>query len=269
MRCCWGRNIGGFRFSIFEKPIQAQRSNSDSVIPGWSQRVGALRRPMTGSGPDLRCAIAHRGISRFRVRCGACHRAALRADPLASPRNDGVCYNSKHDFPTPRRDAPESCIYLSPPGGRGECRVPVAPAASRALCSGRTHTSNNEYTGITRHSRTQWFYGLCRALPGDRALLPPSSRGYVLSKPGWADLNSADLTPASGCQDHTILPYAATSLVRSLGDRSRIHRTRPVIPSRARRCRVHRIPSRVRDDRDTPLLWDGMARICRDDLPDG
>src|SRR5260370_3728403 len=45
-----------------------------------------------------------------------------------------------------------------------------------------------------------------------------------LSKPGWADLNSANLTPASGRQDHTILPYAATSLVRSLGDRSRAHR---------------------------------------------
>jgi hypothetical protein len=31
--------------------------------------------------------------------------------------------------------------------------------------------------------------------------------------------------------------------------------------SRARRCRVHRIPSRVRDDRDTPLLpgWDGAS----------
>src|SRR5260221_5131415 len=28
------------------------------------------------------------GISRFRVRCGACHRAAPCADPLASPRND-------------------------------------------------------------------------------------------------------------------------------------------------------------------------------------
>ena len=37
----------------------------DRVIPGWSE------------GPDLRCAIAHRGISRFRVRC------------FASPRNDG------------------------------------------------------------------------------------------------------------------------------------------------------------------------------------
>src|SRR5712664_1887547 len=41
--------------------------------------------------------------------------------------------------------------------GRGERRMPVAPAASCALGSGRTHTSNNEYTGITRHSRTQWF----------------------------------------------------------------------------------------------------------------
>jgi hypothetical protein len=75
--------------------------------------------------------------------------------------------NSKHTFPTrasrqtqvraSRRDAPESCIYLPPLGGRGECRVPVAPAASCALCIGGTHTSNNEYTGIARHSRTQWF----------------------------------------------------------------------------------------------------------------
>src|SRR6202049_2713182 len=38
----------------------------ECVIPGWSE------------GPDLRCAIAHRGISRFRVRC------------CASPRNGGL-----------------------------------------------------------------------------------------------------------------------------------------------------------------------------------
>src|SRR5229473_3711344 len=68
--------------------------------------------------------------------------------------------------------------------GRGERRMPVAPAASCALGSGRTHTSNNEYPGITRRSRTQWFYGLFRALPGDRALLPPSPCGLkVLSSP--------------------------------------------------------------------------------------
>src|SRR6266851_4781525 len=73
-----------------------------------------------------------------------------------------------------RREAPELCIYLPPLRGRGECRVPAAPAVSCALGSGRTHTSNNEYTGIARRSRTQWFYDLFRALPGDRALLPPS-----------------------------------------------------------------------------------------------
>ena len=38
-------------------------------------------------------------------------------------------------------------------------------------------------------------------------------------------------------------------------------RTRPAITSRARRCRVHRIPPRVRDDRDTPLLPGWMAGV--------
>src|SRR3982075_2554612 len=39
-------------------------------------------------------------------------------------------------------------------------------------------------------------------------------RTKVLSAPGRADLPSANLTPASGRQDHTTSPYAATSLVR-------------------------------------------------------
>src|SRR5438874_11679253 len=43
-----------------------------SVIPGWSE------------GPDLRSAIAHRGISRF---SGAQLRTIVRC--FASPRNDG------------------------------------------------------------------------------------------------------------------------------------------------------------------------------------
>src|SRR5712664_889388 len=53
----------------------------------------------------------------------------------------------------------------------------------------------------------------------------------VLSKPGWADATSANLTPASGRQDHTTSPYAATSLVRSLGDRSQAFR-QPALQSR-------------------------------------
>jgi hypothetical protein len=37
--------------------------------------------------------------------------------------------------------------------------TPDAQCTRGLVCndSGRTHTSNNEYIGITRHSRTQWF----------------------------------------------------------------------------------------------------------------
>jgi hypothetical protein len=81
---------------------------------------------------------------------------------------------SPHATSCSQREAPEPLIYLSP-----QTRAWGMPDArcTRSLvcnCSDRTHTSNNEHTGITRHSRTQWFYGLLRALPGDRALLPPS-----------------------------------------------------------------------------------------------
>src|SRR6266849_1270809 len=41
-------------------------------------------------------------------------------------------------------------------------------------------------------------------------------RTNVLSAPGRADSTSANLTPASGRQDHTTSPYATTSLVRPL-----------------------------------------------------
>ena len=62
-------------------------------------------------------------------------------------------------------------------------------------------------------------------LPGDRAFLSPSPLRSLLLK---------NLTPASRRQDHTILPSASHAV-------------------RQRRIGVHRIPSRVRDDRETPL----------------
>src|ERR1700749_4626524 len=51
----------------------------------------------------------------------------------------------------------------------------------------------------------------------------------------------ANLTPASGRQDHTTSPSASRAV-------------------RQKRISVHRIPPHVRDDRETPLLRDGMAR---------
>ena len=104
-------------------------------------------------------------------------------------------------------------VRPSPKRGRGECRAPDAPDS-------RVCNVVEKRTRVSRSHRnhpafpTQWFYGFLRALPGDRALLSPSS----------ACLN-ADLTPASGSQDHTTSPSASGALVTSAihGHRSLLH----------------------------------------------
>src|SRR5882757_5025468 len=53
------------------------------VIPGWCV------------APDRRCAIAHRGISRFRVRCGTCYRARIRATRWHRPGMTDVNFNRR------------------------------------------------------------------------------------------------------------------------------------------------------------------------------
>ncbi|HYS84469.1 MAG TPA: hypothetical protein VEN78_05650, partial [Bradyrhizobium sp.] len=67
-------------------------------------------------------------------------------------RNDE---ESAYDFAS-RRDAPESLMKLSPKKGVGNAGCPLHPQP-------RVHfvlverTRVNEYTGIARRSRTQWF----------------------------------------------------------------------------------------------------------------
>src|SRR5216110_2369421 len=73
--------------------------------------------------------------------------------------------------------------------------------------------NHHGHTGATRHSPRNGFNGFLRALPGDRACLPPSSA-----------LLLADLTPASGRQNHTTSPSASAPFV-------------------TRTARVHRIPN--------------------------
>jgi hypothetical protein len=119
---------------------------------------------------------------------------------VASRFNFQTAKKTPNATPHSRGAMRPSCAWISrPKRGRGECRAHGAPAASCAKVEGRKHTSSHGRTGITRHSRTQWSHGLYRALPGDRAFLPPSSPRSLLLK---------NLTPASGRQDHTVLPYA-------------------------------------------------------------
>ena len=57
--------------------------------------------------------------------------------------------------------------------GRRESRARDAPAASRAKIKS-TRVSHHRFAGRARPSLRNGFNGFLRALPGDRALLPPS-----------------------------------------------------------------------------------------------
>src|SRR3989440_510914 len=69
------------------------------------------------------------------------------------------------------------------------------------------------------------------------------------------------LDTSNGCQDHTALPSAAASFVSAP---QIAHKVQLALrsPMRAQRCRVHRIPPRVRDDRDPPLVSRNFGRMC-------
>ena len=106
-------------------------------------------------------------------------------------------------------------------GNAGRPMRPIAACAEVVVAGTRVVRSHRQTPGIPR----AMVYGLCRTLPGDRAFLSPSPlRSLLLTR----------LTPASRRQDHTILPSASRAV-------------------RQRHISVHRIPSRIRDDRETPL----------------
>jgi hypothetical protein len=145
-----------------------------------------------------------------------------------------------------RRQAPEilpNTFALFENRGRGECRVPSAPAASCALGVVSMYTSvHSGGTGITRHSRTRMVltaYGVLS--PATNSSCHRRRRIDGLTRPVELSKTFADLTPATGAR--------TTRFGRTLQHRSSSRAwiahgtTRPAIPFRARRCRVHRIPS--------------------------
>jgi hypothetical protein len=179
---------------------------------------------------------------------GACHRERIRAARW-------LAMTSSHNSAIPRRDAPESCINPSRPKGRGECRAPSAPAASCA----KVEVECTRVVQVHRNhpaSPHAMVYGLLRALPGDRAFLSPSPRGYWHLKPGRVDAPPRDLTPASRRQDHTIWPSTAAPFVCAPGDRSRKTALQSLMRAGTAASTASRPASMTMANAP---LWDGMA----------
>jgi hypothetical protein len=118
-----------------------------------------------------------------------------------------------------RRDAPELCGDFRPQEteGAGKAGCPLHPQP-RVRIEEAHERSHHRFTGFTRPSLRNGFNGFLRALPGDRAFLPPSPPRSLLLK---------NLTPASGRQDHTTSPSAIAALVL------RRHRVHCIPPQRS------------------------------------
>jgi hypothetical protein len=104
-----------------------------------------------------------------------------------------------HDHAFPRRKRAQVLPHHSAQRGRGECRAPIVPAASRG--KNKNHTSI--VTAGTRRNHPAFphangFNGFLRALLGEPGFLATIARRS----------SSTGLISASGYQDHTTSPSA-------------------------------------------------------------
>ena len=165
-----------------------------------------------------------------------------------------------------RHHLPEVCGNIVPPENEGsrECRVRAAPAVSCAKC---TKESAHEHTGSAeaiRHSLRNGFTAYAVLSPATNSSCHRRCRldgGSIRSD----RRRHRQLGTSNGCRDHTVLPYA-TNAVRPARLLLTHGKTALRTNLRARRRRVHRIPARVRDDRETPLsrveTGELVALIC-------
>src|SRR3954462_983048 len=150
---------------------------------------------------------------------------------------------------------------------RGLLRPSFASSRTPSSVRGRTvhcakvalQEAAQRHTGESQHTAfpAQWFYGLCRALPGERCTIAPvalrmADAAHPVGPPHHRNTWRTD----PGRQDHTILPYAGcTGRVRD----TFAHGCPPCEAFRADAACVPHVPSRVRDDRDPPLGRVGIA----------
>ncbi len=170
-------------------------------------------------------------------------------------------------FAIPRHDAPELCKQSArkKTEGAGNAGCPMHPQP-RVQSVESTRVSHHRFTGVARRSLRNGFTAYSALSPATNSSCHRHRRIWLVqARSGSKNLRRFDTS--NGCQDHTALPYAATSFVQRAVDRSRKTALRPRLRADAAASTASR--PNVRDDHDTPLLRAGITRICRGDLPDG
>src|SRR6266568_4717064 len=178
-------------------------------VPGMALRR-ANARPMTGSAKQSIEPRRHCERSEAIHRAAAVIASAVKQSIL-SLRGAMDCFTAlamttKHTFAASQRNALESCMNLPPFEGVGNAGCPLHPRPRVHLVlveRTRVTTSTPESPDVPARNG---FNGFLRALPGDRALLPPSSTDrFCLSPVGPTQLRELDASVgASGPHDFAV-----------------------------------------------------------------
>ena len=212
------------------------------------------RRPPPQAGEVTRfpaCAGTTHGMARSHcMNCFRFNSQTAETIPDAPPRSRGAI-------------APEVCKNHSPRKTEGVGNAGCATHPQPRVRNKTKHTSvvTTVAPGSPGIPARNGFTAYIVLSPVSEFVLSPSSANIAcLSPVGPTRLR--EFNTSNGCQNHTALPYAE-SICRphALGPLTRFMRTRPAIPARARRCRVHRIPPRVNDDGQRPSSGTGRRGI--------
>ena len=126
---------------------------------------------------------------------------------------------ARYSFAVSPRVAREVCLEILAPEISEGVRSAGRPMRRSPVCEVvvvNMHTSiHSGSTRITRHPRTQWFYGLYVISPVSHALLPPSPRGIRfcptrLSRTASAGLDAS--VGASGPHDFTVREFSPAKI---------------------------------------------------------
>ena len=135
------------------------------------------------------------------------------------------------------------------------------PAVSCAKLHKEKRTRAYRFSGGNPAFPAQWFYGLLPCSPRRRIRLVTVVGGLKACRsPVGSTSPPPSLTPATGARTTRLCrtqpaPFVLRAVV------AHGSKARPATTLARRRFRVHRIPSRVRDDRERPSSRDGMARV--------
>ncbi len=160
----------------------------------------------------------------------------------------------RHTFALSRLVLPDLCLVASPSNERGR-REDRVPAGTRGpLCESCMTKLHSGIQVKPKHPAfpAQWFYGLCRALPGERCTIAPVALRMADARTRLGRHITATLDAQTPGVRTT--RFYRTPITPVVCANSSAHGCPPCEALRADVTSVHRRPARVRDDRDTPLF---------------